>query len=80
MWTVIHRAGEADPINLAEPDPHALPADAVEEWLSMRVSTAPPGLLSKLDLTPQKIIAYGVAITIGYSILSGVLGGGGALI
>lgn len=76
MWTCAHRLGEADPVNLRDPDADAIPADSLKEYLEMRVSTSPPGLFDKFDLdadTMMKILVFGI---IGWALFQEVLGGG----
>lgn len=76
MWTAFHQVGDADPLNMTDPKEHSLPADVVEEWSNMRVSSSPPGLLDRLDLTPRQIMQYGIILIIGYAILRGFLQNG----
>lgn len=70
IWTVVHRKGEADPINIKEPSDFAIPSDRLEEYLNLRVQTTPPGWLDALDLDAGTIITIGVAAVIGFGLLS----------
>ena len=74
MWTVVHRKGEADPMNIKEPSELAIPSDRLEEYLNLRVQTTPPGWLDAMDLDASTIITLGVAAIIGFAILNNVVG------
>lgn len=72
-WTVIHRVNEADPINLRDPDALAIPADELEEYLDKGLAIGPPSWLDKIDLTPQKVLMYGIGAIVAYAFLKGAL-------
>lgn len=74
MWTVVHRKGEADPMNIKEPSELAIPSDRLEEYLNLRVQTTPPSWLDAMDLNASTIITLGVAAIIGFAILNNVVG------
>jgi len=76
MWTVIHRKGEADPINLRDPSKYAIPTDELDEYLNMTVSSSPPSWLGQFDLDAEDIIKYGIAAIIVFALVQGFLGGG----
>jgi hypothetical protein len=81
MWVVVHERGQAEPINLRDPARDSVPADVLDEWLTMSVSSSSPGLLAgmDLDLEPSTILAGGILLIILYAIGSQVLTGGGPL-
>jgi len=75
-WTVVHRKGELDPINLQEPGKNALDADAAKEWAELKVTSSPPGLLEKLDIDSKDAMTYLIFGIIALAVGQQVLGGG----
>jgi hypothetical protein len=75
LWTVVHRRGEAEPVNLREPSEDAIKADALDEYLRMRVTTEPPGWLGDLDLDAATLMKVGLALVIGYAVMQSVMTG-----
>jgi len=73
MWTVIHKRGEADPINLREPSKNAIPADALDEFMTMNVMTDPPSFWSKFDVDAQDMVMYAIAGIIVFALINQVL-------
>jgi hypothetical protein len=72
MWTVTHKKGESEPLNLRDPSKNAISAKALDEYLGMRVSSSPPGLLDKLGLKnigPEEAIMYSIAAVILLSVV-----------
>jgi len=55
-WTVMHRKGNADPINPDDQDELAIPADALADYLSRGVTVDPPGLFANIN---AKVLLYG---------------------
>jgi len=76
MWTVVHRKGEADPINPQESHSPAIKSDTLQEYLTMRVSSSAPGLFDRLDLDPKTVMMVLIGSIILFAILSDVFGGG----
>lgn len=76
MWTVVHKAGEADPINLDDPTKHSIPAQVLEEYLHMRPSSSAPSFLDRFDIDADDAIKYAIAGIIVFAVLNSVLGGG----
>ena len=76
MWTVVHREGEADPINIRDPSRSSIRTDELEEYLNTRVMSSPPGLLDKLDLDSQDVVKYGLAALFVLIGLQAFMGGG----
>lgn len=70
MWTAVHRKGESDPINIREPSELSIPADRLEEYLNLRVSTTPPSWLDTLDLDASTLITVLIALIIGFALLN----------
>jgi len=72
LWTVVHKKGESDPVNLRDPSAMAISAKALQEQLGMRVSSSPPGLLDRLglrDIGPEEAIMYSIALVIVLSVV-----------
>ena len=72
MWTVTHKEGESEPLNLRDPSENAISAKSLDEYLGMRVSSSPPGLLDKLglkDIGPEEAIMYSIAAVILLSVV-----------
>lgn len=76
MWTVMHREGEADPINIRDPVRLSIPADELKEYLDLRVSSSAPGLLDGLGLDSGDLIKIAIAGIIGYAVFQQIAGGG----
>jgi len=72
MWTVTHKEGESEPLNLRDLSENAISAKSLDEYLGMRVSSSPPGLLDKLGLKnigPEEAIMYSIAAVILLSVV-----------
>jgi hypothetical protein len=69
MWTVMHRRGEADPINLRDSASDPIPADSLQEYLTMRVSSSSPGLFDGLDLDPKQIMMLAIGGIIAFAFI-----------
>jgi len=76
MWTVIHKEGESEPINLRDPTENAIKADELKEYLTKRVTSSPPSFFDNFDLSADNLIKYSIAAIILFALLSSVLGGG----
>jgi hypothetical protein len=48
MYTVVHKKGDAEPLNLRDPEKKPLPTDRVEEWLHLQLHKEPPSWLDDL--------------------------------
>ncbi|WP_148414925.1 hypothetical protein [Haloferax sp. KTX1] len=73
MWTVVHKKGQADPINLREPVRHSIGADTLTQYLEKRVTTSPPGLLSRLDINPKDLVMYGMMAIVAFALIQGMI-------
>lgn len=72
LRTIVHRKGEADPVNLPEPNRLAIGAAELYEYLNKELITKAPKSWKRsfgLDLTPQQIMMLGVA---GFLILMAI--------
>jgi hypothetical protein len=58
MWTMIHRKGEADPVNLRDATQSSIPADALEDYLNMRATAQPPSFWDKFDMDASDAIKW----------------------
>lgn len=76
LWTIVHKKGEADPVNLRDPTEYAVPADTLENYLDMRVNTEPPSWLDQFDLEPAEIFKWLLLGLVAFMMLRSVLGGG----
>jgi len=68
MWTVVHREGEADPINLKDPVRLSIDSDRLKEYLDLRVSSSAPGLLDGLGLDSGDLLKIAVALIILFAL------------
>lgn len=75
-WTVVHRKGELDPINLQEPRKNALDADAAKEWAELTVTSSAPGFLEGLDISASEAMTYLIFGIIALAVGQQFLGGG----
>lgn len=76
VWTVMHREGQAEPINLREGNGDALDANALSEYLTMRVTSQDPSGLSLPglgNLSTQQIMQYGLLVIIVIAVGSTLL-------
>lgn len=74
MRVYVHKAGQFDPINLRDPDDHAVAPDQVQEYLETAIQTeSPGGLLS--DYSPGELLFYGlmgvVVLSVAYAAMTG---------
>lgn len=76
FWTYVHQKGDADPVNLNEPKQHSLPADAVEEWTTMRPAASPPSWLDSLGLDFATTLRYGLIVIIVYAAIRSAISNG----
>jgi hypothetical protein len=60
-WTVIHRKGQADPINPHDQDELAIPADALNDYASRTVLKESAG---GLGINPKLLVYGGIAVMI----------------
>lgn len=71
--TVVHKKGEADPVNLRDPSTNAIPADVLDEYLQLRPTSSPPSWLSQFDVSAEDMVKYAIAAVIAIAVLQGVL-------
>lgn len=79
MWTVFHKRGDSEPINIREPEFPSMKADEIKDYLTKRVTAEAPGLFSQLGLTPQKILRYGIVAIVAYALIQNFMSGGGVI-
>ena len=75
-WVCMHREGEADPINIADPARLSIPADELKEYLDLRVSSSAPGLLDGLGIDSGDLIKIAIAGIIAFAAFQQMTGGG----
>jgi len=76
IWTVMHREGEAEPIDLRNANEDPIKAHALHEYLTMRVTDTNPGGLGLPGLgniTGMQALQYLIFGIIGLAILSQVM-------
>ena len=73
MWTCIHREGEADPINIRDPERLSIPADELKEYLDLRVSSSAPGFFDNFET--GDILKIAIAGIIGIALFQQFAGG-----
>ena len=76
VWTVVHKRGDALPINLRDPSKHSIPTDELQEYTTLRATSSPPSFLGQFDLEADDLLKYGIIAIIGFAVLQGFLGGG----
>jgi hypothetical protein len=76
LWTIMHEKGDANPINLKDPLVPAIKSDALEEYLTMRVSASRPSFLDKFDMNAQDAMTYAIAGTVLIAGVFGAINGG----
>ena len=76
MWTVVHKAGELDPIPLHEPSKNALSADQAQEWFTSTVSSSAPSLMDRLDIDKSDALTYMMLIIVVFALFQQFMGGG----
>lgn len=76
MFTYVHQVGEVDPVNLSDPRPYAIKGDELDEYLTKRVTSSPPGLLDKFDIDGETILYVSIALVLLFAVLQRFLGGG----
>lgn len=67
MWTIIHREGEADPVNLRDPVKTAIDADRLKEYLDLRVSSSSPSWFDSIG--SYDIIKVAIAGVIVFAVI-----------
>jgi hypothetical protein len=76
MFCVIHKEGEAEPLNMTDPTANAIMADELNEYLTKRVTSSPPSWWDNIDLDAQDIIPIAIGALIIIAALQQVMGGG----
>lgn len=76
LWTVLHRRGESDPVNLRMPNELALPADMTTEYLTTRVTDEAPSFFDKWDIDGQGMMYILIGVTVALSVIGYMLAGG----
>jgi len=52
----VHKSGEAEPVNLEDPEYPPIDADRLEELINLEIESEPPSWLSKFDLNAQTLM------------------------
>jgi len=73
MWTVVHKKGEMDPVNLRDPSATSLPADAMKSYLDMKATAAPPSFFDKFDMDAADAMKWLMVAFAALAILQQVL-------
>lgn len=73
MWTVIHKKGEMDPINLRDPSATSINADSVSAFLDMKATADPPSFFDKFDLDAGSAIKWMIVGLAGVMIVQSLL-------
>ncbi len=73
MWTVVHKKGEAEPLNLRDPSRNAIKADELQEYLDLRVSSSPPSWFDNLDLDAADVMKWMMIALVGFAVLQNFL-------
>lgn len=55
-WTAVHRRGEVDPINLADPMMPPIPGDRMEELIQLEAESDAPSFWDRMDISAQSIM------------------------
>jgi len=76
MFTVVHKYGEADPLNMTEPSQNAIKADELSEYLTKRVTSSPPSFFDKFDIKPETLLYGAIGLVLIIAVGARVLGGG----
>lgn len=69
MYTVIHKRGDSEPINLRDPAKEALPADRVEEWLQLQLHKDPPSWWDDFDFSGRDIFLALLGVVVLVAVL-----------
>lgn len=73
LMTIMHRKGEADPINPGDPFELAIPTDSLMEYLQKGVTSTAPSLLDKFSINPKMLMWLGIGVIVVMAVLSGGL-------
>jgi len=76
MHMVVHKAGDATPINLTDLSEFAVDPDALDNYIGRKVTSDPPSFWSKFDFEAESIIYFGIGLIIVFAVVSRFLGGG----
>jgi hypothetical protein len=68
MWTYVHKHGESQPINMAEPSELAIKGDELDEYITKKVTSDPPSWLDSFDFDFSKAIQLAVALVIVFAL------------
>ncbi len=71
MWVMMHKKGDAEPINLQNPEKLTIPTDELKQYLETQVTSGAPSTLDKLNISRSTIIAGVLGIIILYAVLMG---------
>jgi len=75
MWVMMHKRGDAEPINLQNPEKLTIPTDELKQYLETQVTSGAPSTLDKLDLNRSTIIMAVFGLIIVYALMQGMGGG-----
>jgi len=71
----IHKAGEAEPINLSDPAYPPMDSDRLEEVINLEIESDPPSWLSKFDINSQTIMYLMIAGVLAFAAFQQFMGG-----
>jgi hypothetical protein len=74
MWTFVHKDGESQPLNLAEPSELAIKGDELDEYITKKVTSDPPSWLDNLDFNGEFMIKAAVALVIVFALAQQAVG------
>jgi len=75
MYTVVHKKGDAEPINLRDPAKTAIPVDKLDEWINLQLHKDPPSWLDNIDVSPRQIMAFALGATVLIAVIYPMLPG-----
>jgi len=75
MWVMMHKRGDAEPINLQNPEKLTIPTDELKQYLETQVTSGAPSTLDKLDLNRSTVIMAVLGLIIVYALMQGMGGG-----
>lgn len=74
-YVAIHEKGNAMPLNLQDPPLPPMPVDYVQKLMDLEAESEKPGLFSRLDITPQKIMYFFIGFVLIFGFVMQVMGG-----
>lgn len=69
MWVAAHNADDGTPINLREPDEHAIDPGVLQRWKDAHYQIEPPSFWDQLDIDWQALWKLGIGAAIALAVL-----------